>query len=75
MQNQQMSERRRLTFIALAWLIGLVSLADIIIGFVPTYVSAGLFALNVVVLVRLVENRRAHTVTITMPAQRNQGDR
>lgn len=75
MQNQQMSERRRLTFIALAWLIGLVSLADIIVGFVPTHVSAGLFALNVVVLVRLIENRRARTVTITMPAQRNQGDR
>ena len=75
MQNRPMTERRRRTFIALAWLIGLVSLADILIGFVPTYVSAGLFALNVVVLVRLVENRRARTVTITLPAQRQHGDR
>lgn len=75
MQNRQMSERRRRAYVTLAWLIGAVSLTDLMFGFVPMYLSAGLFALNVVAVVRLYENRRARTVTTTLPAQRSNGDR
>jgi hypothetical protein len=65
---------QRRAYVATLYLLGAVSLTDLFLDYVPTQLSAGLFALNVVLLVRLIEHRRA-TRVVVITAQRRQGDR